>query len=87
MYNLAIEMTTEITLHQKVEKALDDIRPFLIADGGNIELVEITDDLIVLVKLIGACETCKMSASTMKAGVESTIKTAVPEISRVEAIS
>lgn len=80
-------MISEITLHQKVEKALDDIRPFLIADGGNIELVEITDDNVVLVKLLGTCETCRMSASTMKAGVESTIKTAVPEILKVEAIN
>lgn len=80
-------MTAEATLHQKVEKALDDIRPFLIADGGNIELVDISEELVVFVKLLGTCETCKMSASTMKAGVESTIKMAVPEIVKVEAIN
>lgn len=78
---------TNDKLYIKVEKALDDIRPFLVADGGNIELVNITDDYIVHVRLKGTCETCKMSESTMKAGVESTIKTAVPEIQRVIAIS
>lgn len=82
-------MTTEIKkheLHDKVEMALNNIRPFLQSDGGDIELVEITEDLIAKVKLVGACESCKMSASTMKAGVESTIKNFVPEIVSVEAI-
>ena len=73
-------------LHDKVELALNNIRPFLQSDGGDIELVEITDDLIAKVKLVGACESCKMSASTMKAGVESTIKNFVPEIVSVVAI-
>ena len=73
-------------LHDKVELALNNIRPFLQSDGGDIELVEITEDLIAKVKLVGACESCKMSASTMKAGVESTIKNFVPEIVSVVAI-
>ncbi len=73
-------------LHDKVELALNNIRPFLQSDGGDIELVEITEDLIAKVKLVGACESCKMSASTMKAGVESTIKNFVPEIISVVAI-
>jgi Fe-S cluster biogenesis protein NfuA len=73
-------MAVGTEIYEKVEKALDDIRPFLIADGGNIELVHISDDFIVEVKLLGACESCKMSESTMKAGVESTIKSAVPEV-------
>ena len=82
-------MTIEINkheLHDRVEIALNNIRPFLQSDGGDIELIEITDDLIAKVKLVGACESCKMSASTMKAGVESTIKNFVPEINSVEAI-
>ncbi|HPA35114.1 MAG TPA: NifU family protein [Chitinophagales bacterium] len=74
-------------LLEKVENALNNIRPFLQSDGGNIELIEITDDLIAKVKLLGNCDGCKMSASTMKAGVESTIKNFVPEIISVEAVN
>ena len=82
-------MTVEINkheLHDKVETALNNIRPFLQSDGGDIELLEVTEDFIAKVKLVGACESCKMSASTMKAGVESTIKNVVPEITAVEAV-
>jgi Fe-S cluster biogenesis protein NfuA len=82
-------MTVEINkheLHDRVEVALNNIRPFLQSDGGDIELIEVTDDLTAKVKLTGACESCKMSASTMKSGVESTIKNFVPEIREVEAV-
>lgn len=82
-------MTTELNKHElydKVELALNNIRPFLQSDGGDIELVEVTENLTAKVKLTGACESCKMSASTMKAGVESTIKNFVPEIKDVEAV-
>lgn len=82
-------MTVEINkeeLQDKVEMALNNIRPFLQSDGGDIELLEITDDFIAKVKLVGACELCKMSASTMKAGVEATVKNFVPEIIAVEAV-
>jgi Fe-S cluster biogenesis protein NfuA len=84
-----MSMTVEIhkhELHDKVEAALNNIRPFLQSDGGNIELLEITEDLVAKVKLLGNCDGCKMSASTMKAGVESTIKNFVPEITAVEAV-
>lgn len=74
-------------LISKVEKSLDTIRPHLQSDGGNIEVVDITDDFIVKVKLLGSCESCPMSFMTMKAGVEHSIKTAVPEIKAVEAIT
>ncbi len=77
---------TKQALQQRVESALNNIRPFLQSDGGNIELVDITDDLVARVRLLGNCDGCKMSASTMKAGVESTIKNYVPEIVAVEAI-
>lgn len=75
------------SLSNKVQAAIDDIRPFLIADGGDIELVEITTDNIVRVRLLGACGSCSMSPMTMKAGVEETIKKAVPEIHAVEAVN
>ena len=70
-----------------VEEALDTIRPYLIADGGNITLVEITADMKVKVKLTGACNKCPMSQQTLQNGVEVVIKKAVPEITEVIAIN
>ena len=75
-----------MTLIEKIEKALSDIRPFLEADQGNITLVEVTEENIVKVQLHGACSTCEMSMMTLKAGVEESIKKAAPEIIRVEAV-
>ena len=80
--SLAIEMNIE----KLVEEALVQIRPFLNEDGGDIHLVEITDDLVVKVQFSGACTSCSMSNMTFKAGVEQTILKAVPQIKRVEAI-
>lgn len=71
----------------KIENALEQVRPFLKADGGDISLVEVTDDNIVKVKLLGACKGCSISNITMKAGIEEAIKNAVPEIKTVEAVS
>jgi Fe-S cluster biogenesis protein NfuA len=75
------------TYLKKIETALDTIRPFLLKDGGNIEVVELTKDMVVKVRLLGSCETCPMSASTMKAGVEESIKKAIPEIKSVIAVA
>ncbi|MBL7890457.1 MAG: NifU family protein [Bacteroidetes bacterium] len=72
---------------KKVEDALEQIRPYLQADGGNVSLVEITDDHIVRVELQGACKSCSMSMMTLKAGIEESIKRAVPEIKTVEAVN
>ena len=74
-------------MREKIEEALNSIRPYLEADGGNVELLEITEDLVVKVELQGACKSCSMSTMTMKAGIEETIKRAVPEIIRVEAVN
>ena len=74
-------------LIQRVEEALNTIRPHLISDGGDIKVVDITPDNKVLVKLLGSCESCPMSFMTMKAGVEMSIKSLVPEITSIEAIS
>ena len=74
-------------LIQRVEAALNTIRPHLISDGGDIKVVDITPDNKVLVKLLGSCESCPMSFMTMKAGVEMSIKSLVPEITSIEAIS
>lgn len=70
-----------------IEETLTQLRPFLEADGGDMELVEITDDGVVKVKLLGACSNCSMSSMTLKAGVEEAVKKAVPQIKSVEAIN
>ena len=72
---------------QQVETALDTIRPHLATDGGDVEVVEITDEGIVKVKWLGNCENCFMSAMTMKAGIEQAIIGKVPAITGVEAIN
>jgi Fe-S cluster biogenesis protein NfuA len=74
-------------LKAKVEAAINDIRPFLVADGGDIELVDIKEGKIARVKLLGACSSCSMSPMTMRAGVEESIRKAVPEIIAVEAVN
>lgn len=72
-------------MKEKVEKALQTIRPALQADGGDVELVDVIDG-VVRVRLKGACGGCPMSQMTLTRGVEATIKKAVPEIKRVEAV-
>lgn len=68
---------------EKVNQALAQIRPYLIDDGGDIELIEITDDFYVKIKLLGACKSCSMSSMTIKGGVEESIKRVVPELKGV----
>lgn len=72
-------------LKERVEEALDMIRPALQADGGDIELLEISDDGVVTVRMMGACGGCPMSQMTLQAGVERIVKEQVPEVIRVEA--
>lgn len=74
-------------LRDKVEKALESMRPFLEADGGNVEIEEITEDKVVRLRLLGACASCAMSIMTFKAGLEQAILKAVPEVSSVEALN
>ncbi len=73
--------TEELTLN--IEKALDEIRPFLQSDGGNISLISIEDDKIVKVQLQGACVGCSVNQMTLKSGVEMTIKKYAPQIEQV----
>ncbi len=73
-------------LIKKVEEVIDQIRPYLQADGGNIRFVELTDDNVVKVELLGACGSCPMSQMTLKNGVEQAMKKAIPEIKSVESI-
>jgi Fe-S cluster biogenesis protein NfuA len=72
-------------MREKVEKALDKIRPALMADGGNVEFVEVEDG-IVKVKLTGACGGCPMSQMTLKMGIERVLKQEIPEIKEVESV-
>lgn len=74
-------------MNDKIEQALDSIRPYLEADGGNVRVVELTEDMVLRLELMGACSSCPMSTMTLKAGVEEAIKRAIPEIIRVEAIN
>ncbi len=74
----------EFTLEERVKEIINQLRPFLQQDGGDIEFVELTSDNVVKVKLKGACGTCPHAKMTLKNGVESTLKQYVPEIVRVE---
>jgi len=73
-------------IKEKIEKVLEELRPALMAHGGNVELVEVTDDGVVRVKLVGACGGCPMSTYTLRLGIEKELKKAVPEIKSVEQI-
>ncbi len=81
-----MDMNEHSIKEQRIREALDDLRPFLEADGGDITLEELTADGIVRVRLHGACRSCSMSPMTMKAGVEEAIKKVVPGVQRVEAV-
>lgn len=76
-----------MVMNDRVEAALNKIRPFLKADGGDVRVVEITEDMVVKLELVGACETCPMSHMTMKAGIEEAIKRDIPEIKSVVAVN
>ena len=74
---------TDEKILNKIKKALDEIRPFLEADGGDINFIELTDNWVVKVKLVGACGSCNISMMTLKNGVEMAVKRAVPEVKEV----
>lgn len=75
-----------MVLKEKVEKALEKVRPSLRADGGDVALVDVTEDGIVKVQLQGRCGACPMSTMTLKMGIERILKSQVPEVVRVDAI-
>jgi Fe-S cluster biogenesis protein NfuA len=80
-------MNTIEELTQKVEASLNSIRPYLVADGGNVKVNEVTADHIVRLEFIGACGNCRMSTMTFKAGVEAAIRRDVPEVRSIEVIN
>lgn len=73
-------------MKERVQQSLERIRPALQADGGDVELVEVTEDGVVKVRLVGACRGCPMSQLTLANGVERVVKEDVPEVVRVEAV-
>lgn len=74
-------------LINKIEAALDTIRPYLEADGGNVKIVGINEGMVLQIELTGTCSSCPMSTMTLKAGVEEAVKKAIPEIKKVEAVN
>ena len=74
-------------MKEEILKALESVRPFLQADNGDIELVEVTDDGIVKVRLLGECEKCPLSIMTLRAGIERTLMKQVPGVRRIEAVN
>ncbi|HEY1046254.1 MAG TPA: NifU family protein [Bacteroidia bacterium] len=71
----------------KIEEALDSVRPFLKMDGGDVEFINIDDEKVVTLKLLGSCSGCSMSHMTMKAGIEEAIKKLLPEVKSVVALN
>jgi len=78
--------TEEVTLKEKVKESLAIVRPSLQADGGDVELVNVSDDGVVSLRLMGACRGCPMSTMTLKMGIERTLREQIPEVTRVEAV-
>lgn len=72
---------------QRVETSLDNIRPYLEADGGNVRVLEITKDMTVKLEFMGNCGVCAMSTMTFKAGVEEAIRKSVPEVKSIEVVN
>ncbi len=76
-----------VPTRDEIEKVLDEVRPALRFDGGDVELVDVTDDGVVLVRLVGACSGCGMSVLTLKAGIERAIKQKFPEVKEVRDVN
>jgi Fe-S cluster biogenesis protein NfuA len=74
-------------MKEEIQKALNGIRPYLQADNGDVELVDVSTDGIVKVRLTGSCEICPLSIMTLRAGIERTIMKEVPGVRRIEAVN
>ena len=84
---MSAESVNRSELVQRIDKALEELRPFLRSDGGDIHVVDVKEDLTVEVKLQGACAHCAQAAMTMRAGVEEAVRRAVPEVTKVVAVN
>ena len=80
-------MTAEPQVLNKIEEALDSLRPYLQADGGDVEVVGLTNENVLQIRLLGNCEQCPMSYMTMKAGLEEAIRKVLPELKELRAVS
>jgi Fe-S cluster biogenesis protein NfuA len=85
--DLSLNLSLMGDLQKRVEEALDSIRPYLEADGGNVEVLEIINDSTLRIQLTGACRSCQMSKMTMQSGIEETIRRAVPEIREIVSVN
>lgn len=81
------EMTNKQELLDRIENALSTVRPHLHVDGGDVEVVELTDDMHVKIRWKGMCESCSMSGMTLRAGIQEAIRGKIPEIMGVEAVN
>jgi Fe-S cluster biogenesis protein NfuA len=82
-----MDQSSQNVLETKIKNVLEQIRPYLQADGGDIKFVELTEDNVVNVELTGACGSCPYSIITLKNGVETAIKKAIPDVKSVEAVN
>lgn len=84
-----IKMRVEVdsNFRKRIEDALDTLRPYLQSDNGDVELVDVTNDMTVKLRFKGACQSCSMSAMTLRAGIEETLLRLIPELKSVEAVS
>lgn len=81
-----LKETGQDTLREKVERSLKSVRPYLQADGGDVELVDVNDEGVVFVRLAGACRGCPGARMTLQMGIERILKEQVPEVKNVEAV-
>jgi Fe-S cluster biogenesis protein NfuA len=81
-----MELAVKLNVMSRVEDALDTMRPFLRTDGGDVELVDVDEEMNVKIRLLGQCRTCSMVGMTMKAGIEQEIRRAIPEVKSVTAV-
>ncbi|MEO9803098.1 MAG: NifU family protein [Reichenbachiella sp.] len=82
-----MDANTKQELLAKIDQAINNIRPYLEADGGDVKLLDIDDEFVVQVELLGACEACPMSPMTMKAGIEEAVKRVAPEVKSINAVN
>ena len=78
-----MDENTKKDFEKRINETIDMVRPYLVADGGDIKFVELTDDMVVKVELLGACGSCPYSIQTLKNGVEQAVKKQVPEVKEV----
>lgn len=82
-----MDTNTKQELLGRIGQAISNIRPYLEADGGDVKVLDIDDDYVVQVELLGACESCPMSPMTMKAGIEEAVKRVAPEVKSINAVN